>query len=186
MQRFVKVLSLVVGTSTFGSAFAANHDPAVIIPLLSTSKLSLVEGIRLAEAERGPATSAKFEVADDGKLVLSVYNIPEGFAVEPEKATLAEVSIDPTAEQPVLKFEVFEDKEHIARAAAHMTLFRLAPFTLVEVLERAARATGATPLDVRNPTVEGKRAVAAVVLYDRAGKPLTVTVDLLSGEVLKK
>ena len=183
LAKTLVAVSLLFGAS---AAVAANHDPKVIIPMLSASKLSLVQGIELAQQAHGPATSAKFEVNDEGKLVLSVYTIPEGFGVEPEKATLSEVLIDPTADQPRLKLEVFPDKEHIARAASHMTLFRLSKLSLVDVLERASRETKATPIDVRNPTVRDKRPVAEVVLFDANKQPLTVVVDLLSGSVTRK
>jgi hypothetical protein len=186
MKALVNTLvatSLLFGA---GAAVAANHDPKVIIPLLSASKLSLVEGIELAQKTHGPATSAKFEVNDAGKLVLSVYTIPEGFGVEPEKATLSEVLIDPTADQPQLNLKVFPDKEHIARAASHMTLFRLSPLTLADVLRNASRETKATPIDVRNPTVRDKRPVAEVLMFDANKQPLTVVVDLLSGSVTRK
>ena len=44
--------------------------------------MSLLEGIQYAERAGGVATSAKLEV-EDGKLMLSVYLVPEGLAVEP-------------------------------------------------------------------------------------------------------
>lgn len=186
MKSFAKTLVAIFLFFGAGAVVAANHDPKVIIPLLSASKLSLVEGIELAQKSHGPATSAKFEVNDEGKLVLSVYTIPEGFGVEPEAATLSEVLMDPTADKPALKLEVFPDKEHIARAASHMTLFRLSKLSLADVLRSASRETKATPIDVRNPTVRNQRPVAEVVLFDANKQPLTVVVDLLSGSVTRK
>lgn len=85
------ILSTLFGLLAVNSAFAADHDPNSIIPLLKDSKVSLLEGIEYSEKISGIATSAKFEV-DGGKLMLSIYTIPEGLNVEPEKASLTELS----------------------------------------------------------------------------------------------
>lgn len=186
MKKLIPVLAALVASLAMQSlAHAASHDPTAIAALMPSSKLSLVEGIKLAETSHGPATSAKFEVNDEGKLVLSIYTIPEGFDIEPEKATLSEIAMDPTAAEPGLRLEKFEDKEHIARSAAHMTLFRLSRFKLTDVLEKAAQATKASPIDVRNPTIVDKHPVADIILLDQQGKAQTVRVDLLSGETTR-
>lgn len=167
---------------TVTSVFAGNHDPAAIIPLLKDAKISLLDGISLAEKVSGPVTSAKFEVSDGGKLELSVYTVPEGFRIEPEKATLTELSGE--AAQSPFKFaaEVFQDKEHIVRATVHMTLFQLSKHSLREVVERALSLKPGTPIDVRNPMVRNHRAVADVVIVDSYGQVYTVTVDVLTGQ----
>jgi hypothetical protein len=165
------------------TALAGNHDPKAIVPLLANSKLTLIQGIKIAEQNSGPAVSAKFEVGDDGALALSVYNIPEGLQVEPEKATLSEVSMDPTQASPKLAVEVFADKEHIARAAAHMTLLKQSKISLVSLLEMTAMKTEATPIDIRNPTVVNNKPVADVVMFDKNLRPFTVNIDLLTGAI---
>ncbi|MBI3555343.1 MAG: hypothetical protein HY074_03645 [Deltaproteobacteria bacterium] len=161
--------------------FAGSHNPNDIIPLLKNSTISLLDGIALAEKTSGPATSAKFEESD-GKLVLSVYTVPEGLGVEPEKATLTELGGD-TSQRPFrFAAEVFQDKEHLTRASVHMTLFQLSRFSLSQVIQRALARQPGTPIDVRNPMVSNHRAVADVVIADGDGDARTVSVDVLTGQ----
>lgn len=68
MLNLKKTFALVAFIATL--SFAGNHDPAAIISLMPGAKISLIKGIELAEAASGVAVSAKFEVGDDGKLVL--------------------------------------------------------------------------------------------------------------------
>lgn len=183
-MRSILNCTAVIGLAlASGTGFAANHDPLAIIPLLANSRLSLIDGIKLAEQSHGPAISAKFEIADDGKLVLSVYNIPEGLAVEPEAATMLEVSVDPTVQIPQLNVEVFQDKKHLTRSASHMTLFRLSKLTLIQALDKAARLTGGVPIDARDPTVVNHRPIVQVVMMDAVGGSFNVIVDLGNGRV---
>jgi hypothetical protein len=179
MKNTFVALAVVLATV---SAFAGNHDPKAIIPLLKGSKVSLLEGIDYAEKTSGVATSAKFEVSDD-KLVLSVYTIPEGLGVEPEKATLTELSGPASEGASALAPEVFADKEHIARASVHMTLFQLSKFTLKEVIQKALRRQPGQAIDVRNPVVRNRRPVADVIIATDCENEaaVTVSVDLLSG-----
>jgi hypothetical protein len=168
---------------TQAMAWGADHDPRAIAALLGNSKLSLLEGISYAEQTSGVTTSAKFEI-DRGVLVLSIYTIPEGLGVTPEKATLTELAGDATLSPFKPEVKVFEDKAHIARASEHMVLFQLSKLTLKQVIEKAIRYRGGTPIDVRNPTVREGRAIAEVVMIDGYNEPFTVTVDLLRGRVL--
>jgi hypothetical protein len=174
----VGALSSLIGLS---NAMAADHDPSHIIPLMKDAKMSLVEGIEYAEKVSGVSTSAKFEIASNGKLMLSVYTIPEGLGVEPEKATLTEVSGDVTQAPFQPQIDVFADKEHIARATVHMTLFQLSKLSLKDVVARALQCEKGTPIDVRNPMVRKGRPVADVILFDDSLAVRTVTVDLLTG-----
>lgn len=178
------VLSLVVLASL--NSYAGGHDPAAILALMKNTKISLIQGIELAEKTSGPVTSAKFEVGDDGKLALSIYTIPEGLSTEPEKASLTELSGDPTAQPFKFATEVFADKEHVARASVHMTLFQLSPMSLKQVIEAALKKVPGTPLDVRNPMVRKGRPVADVIIHEADEDDddfYAVTVDLLSGKV---
>jgi hypothetical protein len=129
-NKFLTIALVLLSTA---SALAGSHDPNDIIPLLKGAKITLLEGIKLAEKLSGPATSAKFE-AEDGNLMLSVYTIPEGLSVEPEKATLSEVSAVASSDPIELKTEVFTDKEHIAVASSHLTLLQLSKMSLRQVI----------------------------------------------------
>jgi hypothetical protein len=115
-------------------------------------------------------------------LILSVYTTPEGLGVEPEKATLTEISgvVTESPSKPIV--EVFTDKEHIARASVHMTMFQLSRFSLKQVIKIALTRVCGTPIDVRNPRVRNHRPIADVVVVDdRTEDVSTVTVDLLNG-----
>jgi hypothetical protein len=178
MKQIIIVLATMLSLQTF----AGNHDPKAIIPLLEDAKISLKDGIAYAEKISGPATSAKFEV-EDGKLMISIYTIPEGLTVEPEKATLSELSGDAHDEVSKLGTEVFTDKEHIARASVHMTLFQLSKLTLTQVIDKALEFSPGTVIDVRNPMVRSHSAIADVIIVTADSKVNTVTVDLLSGKM---
>ncbi len=114
--------------------------------------------------------------------MLSVYTVPEGLGVEPEKATLTEFG-GAVSESPFKpSAEVFADKEHIARSAVHMTLFQQSRYTLAQVVLQALKQVPGIPIDVRNPMIRGKRPVADVVIVDSYEQAFTVTVDLLTGK----
>lgn len=164
-------------------AMAGEHAPEKIIPLMKGAKISLMDGIVLAEKSGAVATSAKFEISDSGKLELSVYTVPEGLKVEPEKATLTELSGDASKAPFTFKEEVFADKVHIARAAVHMTMIQLSKLSLKEVLQKATAGNKGVPIDVRNPMVRNGVPVADVVVALPNGKATTVSVDLATGNV---
>lgn len=178
MKTILLTLALLVSLNTVQ---AADHDPKSIIPLLKDSKVSLLDAISYAIANSGPATSAKFEVANN-KLMVSIYTVPEGLNVEAEKATLTEFSGPAIEGTKGLKAEIFVDKEHIARASVHMTLFQLSRFDLTKVVQIAVKRKPGTAIDVRNPIVRNERPVADVVIVDKQNQVSTVTVDLLSGK----
>lgn len=183
-MRLKMVLLALTLVLTQAAAWGADHDPKAIAALLGGSKLSLLEGISFAERTSGAVTSAKFEI-DDGVLVLSLYTVPEGLRVTPEKATLTELAGDATRDPFNPEVKVFEDKAHIARASEHMVLFQLSKLTLKQVIEKAIRHRAGTPIDVRNPTVREGKAVADVVMLDASNQPFSVTIDLLRGGIVR-
>ena len=187
MNRNLEKLLVITTFMGLGiaTAYAADHDPKAISALLKQSNVSLLEGIDVAEKTSGVATSAKFEV-DAGKLVLSVYTVPEGLGVEPEKATLTEVGGDAMESPFKPKVEVFSDKEHIARASVHMTLFQVSHLTLKQVIQQALKQKAGVPIDVRNPMIRNHRPIADVVIVASNQEAFTVTVDLLNGKASLK
>lgn len=180
----IGMLSLVLLLAA-SQVFAGDHDPKHIIPLLKDSKMTLLSGIEYAEKTSGVATSAKFEVNDEGKLELSVYTVPEGLEVEPETATLTEVSGSANGTFSELKTEIFADKEHIARSSVHMTLFQISKLSLKEVILRAQQFANGVAIDVKNPKVLNKRPVAEVVVVNEKQDFSIVMIDLLSGKVIR-
>lgn len=185
INNVAKLLSIIF-IFQLTSAFGASHDPEKIIALMPQSKYTLIEGIELAEKVSGIAVSAKFEV-DNGKLMLSVYTVPEGLSVEPENATLTEVSWDATKETNNPTIKIFTDKEHIARAAAQMTLLKLSKFSLNEIINKVITQTGLNPIDVRNPAVVEHAAIAEVVVFNTNSKNYHLMLfDMAEGSIKEK
>src|SRR5215204_3212080 len=68
--------AVLVLAGTFAGA-RQHGDDAQLLSKLSSSRLSLADGIRQAEKSDGPAISAKFEMKE-GQLLLSVYTAKQG------------------------------------------------------------------------------------------------------------
>lgn len=182
-MKKISVLTVLAFVLVHNLAFAGGHDPKEIIPLLKNSKMTLIEAINYAEQTSGVVTSAKFEISDDGKLAVSVYTVPEGLSVEPETATLTELSGDATEDLSKLGKEVFADKEHLTRASVHMTLFQLSKLSLKQVIAKAVKLRAGQAIDVRNPMMRNHRPVADVIIASDDQNVYVATVDLLNGRV---
>jgi len=146
-----------------------------LVGQLKTSKLSLLEGIQKAEKENGPAISAKFEL-EDGKLMLSVYTAQAGLDKDAEHNVLLELGGDATASPWQPKREVFEDKEHITRAATHLTILRRAKTTLPAVIGKASSQQPGTVYSV-TPVVRDKKPAFAVLVATPEGKTVELTIE---------
>ncbi|HTL11255.1 MAG TPA: hypothetical protein VL588_02125 [Bdellovibrionota bacterium] len=164
-------------------AGAARADEGALIQKLKGAKFSLLDAVAYAEKTSGPATSAKFELDDEGQnLVFSVYTAPQGIETSPESTDLTEVAGAAT-ELPIQgAAEVFTDKEHIARASVHLALRQLSRWTLTEVIQKALRREPGMAFSVENPTVRRHRAVADVSVLTPCGEVRVVTVNLQSGD----
>jgi uncharacterized membrane protein YkoI len=178
MKKFLLVTVLAAV-----SMFAYAGEDAVLIKNLSLAKLSLKEAVALAEKTSGPATSAKFEM-DGDQLVFSVYTAPQGLEASPEETDLTEISGSATTLPAVGKAEVFADKEHIARASAHLTLKQLSRFTLSEIIDIALKAQEGTVYSVKNPSVKNHKAIAEVLILTGNGHTESVNVDMLTGKII--
>jgi hypothetical protein len=105
-------------------------DPSVAL----TSKMSMSEGLAIAEAEHGPTIEAKFELGDDGKLALSVYPTTS-LELDSERNVFQEQAGDPTHVPWQSTLEQFHDQEHLTRSSRDLTLVQLSRYTLPEVVE---------------------------------------------------
>lgn len=142
---------------------------------LKSSKLTLAQGIEQAEKASGPAISAKFEL-EDGHLSLSVYTAKAGLDKDAEHNVLMELSGDPTKDAWEPKSEVFDDKAHITRAAAHLTLVQRAKTTLSSVIAKASAKQPGTVYSV-TPAVKDRKPVFEVLVATPDGKTATLTID---------
>jgi hypothetical protein len=146
-----------------------------LVGQLKTSKLTLLEGIAQAEKENGPAISAKFEL-EDGKLMLSVYTAQAGLDKDAEHNVLLELGAEATTSPWKPKREVFEDKEHITRAATHLTVLRRAKTTLSAVIAKASAKQPGTVYSA-TPVARDKKPSFDVLVASPDGKTVPVVVD---------
>ena len=158
-------------------AGARQHgDDAQLLSKLSSSRLSLADGIRQAEKSDGPAISAKFEMKE-GQLLLSVYTAKQGRERDAEHNTLMELigpATDPTWKPET---EIFADKEHISRSAMHLTLMQLTRMSLADVIKKAEGQQSGTVYSAI-PAVQGGRPVVDVLVATRDGQSKHVSIEL--------
>jgi len=146
---------------------------------LKESKISLADGIRQSEKQYGLAISAKFEL-EDGALNLSVYNAKEGRGKDAEHNVLTEAAGDATKVPWTPKMEVFEDKEHLKRAATHLTILQTSKLGLADVVQKVSDR--GTVYSV-TPTLVGNTAAFEVLVATADGKSTKFIVDARTGAV---
>jgi hypothetical protein len=140
----------------------AEGGDAALLARLPTSKHNLVEGLQAASAEGAVPISAKLEF-EDGKLWLSVYGAKRGLSVDAEHNELFELKGDATAVrwQPVR--EVFQDREHLARAAGQLTLLQTTSLTLGATLVETTAQKRGTVYSITPVLKNGKTALLLLV-----------------------
>jgi hypothetical protein len=156
-----------------------------LLAVLSQSKRTLADGIKQAAA-KAPETaiSAKFELDDHKQLSLSVYTAEKGLDVDAEHNVLKELAGSPAGEKWSPEAEVFEDAEHLKRAAAQLTLMALSPQGLLDIIAKAEKEQPGTVFSI-TPVVENHKP-QFVVLVAAQGKVVAVRYNLLTGESMKK
>lgn len=180
----MKKLIVMLMIGTLSVVARASEDPN-LIKKLSDAKFSLKDAVEFAEKTSGPATSAKFELDDSGALVFSVYTAPQGLNTPAELTQLTELSGSATVSPIVAQAEVFSDREHIARASTHLTLMQLSRRSLMDMIALALSKEPGMAYSVKNPSVKDHRAVADVSILTSYGDIETVSVDMMTGKILK-
>jgi hypothetical protein len=175
MLRVLKAIAVVILLAPCSSGSAASADKETV-QRLAASKHTLIEGIRQAEQQNGAAISGKFEV-EDGKLWLSVYTAKEGRDRDAEHNTLMELKGEPNAAAWKPNVEVFEDKAHLTRSAAQLTLMQLSKLSLADIVTKASAQQNGTPYSAI-PAMKDGKPVVAVLFAAPDGKVATVNVDL--------
>jgi len=182
-KRNVAAILWVALTALPGfQAMAAGEDEqstTAVIARLKESKISLADGIRQSEKQYGPAISAKFEL-EDGALNLSVYNAKEGRNKDAEHNVLTEAAGDATKAPWTPKTEVFEDKEHLKRAATQLTLVQTSKLGLADVVQKVSDR--GTVYSV-TPTIVGNAPVFVLLVATADGKSAKFIVDARTGTV---
>jgi hypothetical protein len=176
MLRFLAPIAVLL------LANAQGPQDEELLKALANSKHSLAAGIaQLAKAPETPI-SAKFEI-EDGKLSLSVYTAGKGLDVCAENNVLQEYAGSPETAAWQPKVEVFDDRQHIARAAQQLALMTLSPASLLDVLKKAEKAQAGTVYSI-TPVLRGRKAQFAVLIAAN-GRSVELDYDLLTGEPVK-
>lgn len=155
--------SLLVASAvlvTLAGRTLAGDSEAELLGRLPTSKHTLLEGIQFVSATGAAPISAKLEF-EDGKLWLSVYGAKQGLAARAEDNELFELKGDATLEKWQPAREVFQDKEHLARAATQLTLMQTTSLTLEAALAKASAASPGTVYSLIPAVKDGKTVLVA-------------------------
>jgi hypothetical protein len=113
-------IGLILGVAQRARAAEYRQEEyGALLAVLSQSKRMLADGIQQAAArEPETAISAKFELDDHKQLSLSVYTVEKGLETDAEHNVLKELAGSPAGAKCSPETEIFEDAEHLKRAAA--------------------------------------------------------------------
>jgi hypothetical protein len=179
MYRF---RTITRSTLAFATAIAlvapqsqAEDNEGALLARLPSSKHTLLEALQAVTAEGGVAISAKLEF-EDGKLWLSAYGARAGLDKCAEKNELFELKGDATAAQWQPKREVFQDKEHLTRASAQLTLMQTTALTLEAAITKAEAMKKGTTYSAIPMLKDGKTAIL-VRARTNGGKSVQVVIN---------
>jgi hypothetical protein len=179
MNRF---RTLTLGTFATAAAVAlaapishAEGDESALLARLPTSKHTLAEALQAVAADGSVPISAKLEW-EDGKLWLSAYGAKAGLNKCAEKNELFELKGDATAAKWQPEREVFQDKEHLTRASAQLTLMQTTALTLETALGKAAAMKKGTTYSAIPVLMNGKTAIV-VRARTTAGQSVQLVID---------
>ncbi|MGH9321848.1 MAG: hypothetical protein ACRD3V_18430 [Vicinamibacteria bacterium] len=173
-RQIVEIVALLAGIAA--TATPQHGDDAQLLSRLSSSRHTLIDGIRQAEESDGLAISAKFEMKGD-RLLLSVYTAKQGRDADAEHNTLMELIGPATDATWKPETEVFADREHLARSAMQLTLMQVIRMSLAEAVEKAESQQPGTVYSAI-PSVQAGRPVVDVLVATREGHSKHVMVDL--------
>lgn len=183
----VSLTLFVVGSPVWQVVSAEEPDEgrgqAALVKALPQSKLALIDGIQQAAKAGGAPISAKFEFDDAGKLSLSVYTAENGLNVDPEHNVLKELSGSPEQDRWNPEIEVFKDVPHVKRSSEQLTLMRLSPFTLVDILAKVQKTHRGAVFSIA-PAIQGHKPIFVVLKDAGGGKVAELDYNLLDGSLL--
>ncbi|MGH8694475.1 MAG: hypothetical protein ACREVM_09655, partial [Burkholderiales bacterium] len=182
VARFIVLALIFPIVATVPAAIAKTYDDqetAALVQALSSSKISLLAGLRQVGKGKEAAISAKFEFDDNHKLSLSVYTAEKGVMVDAEHNVLKEFSGSPETTAWAPQAEVFKDIPHVARASSHLTLMSVAHFTLADIVAMTQKRRKGTVFSV-TPAVLAKHPVAVILIADK-GKVVELGIDMDTG-----
>jgi len=153
----------------------AEDSDGVLLARLPSSKHTLAEALQAVATEGSVPISAKLEF-EDGKLWLSAYGAKAGLDKCAEKNELFELRGEATATQWHPQREVFQDKEHLTRASAQLTLMQTTPLTLEMALAKAEAMKKGTTYSAIPVLKDGKTAIV-VRARTNAGQSVQVVIN---------
>lgn len=182
---WIAVVAVALAVVGWQVTFADSGGDDAFLTALSTSKISLADGVAQAGAKAPEvAISAKFEMDDNGKLSLSVYTAEKGLETDAEHNVLKELSGDPTGGKWTPEVEVFKDAEHLKRAAGQHTLMSISAASLLDIIRKAGKDHPGTVFSAI-PVVRGHRAAFLVQIASN-GKAVEYLYDLTTGNAVKE
>lgn len=141
------------------------------LSILKNAKLRMGEALNQFKDTYGCPIEAKYELAENGKLSLSVYPVKD-VDLDAERNRFSELSGDPTVTPFVAKVEAFHvnDVEHLTRSARDLTLVQSAKTTLREAVlaVEAANPNGLVYWAV--PTTRERSAGYGIYVLDASGR----------------
>jgi hypothetical protein len=167
--------ALAAAVALVAPSSQAEGDDGVLLARLPSSKHTLNEALEAVAAEGSLPISAKLEF-EDGKLWLSVYGAKAGLNKCAEKNELFELKGDATAAQWQPKREVFQDKEHLARASAQLTLMQTTALTLDTAIAKAAAMKKGVTYSAIPVLKDGKTAIV-VRARTNAGQSVQLVIN---------
>jgi hypothetical protein len=180
---FVALLTTCAAVMVPQFSGAAEQDITALLKDLDKAKVSLADGVRQATKAGEAPISAKFELDDDHKLMLSVYTAAKGLDADPEHNVLKELIGSPEQSSWSPKEEVFEDIPHVARSSQHLTLMALSKRPLADMIASAQKEHKGIVYSA-TPVVKNSRPVL-VVLVDEDGKSKEYRYDLTTGQAVR-
>jgi hypothetical protein len=179
MNRFRTLIhcavTFVAAVVLIASRSQAEDGESAVLARLPSSKHTLGEALQAVSAEGSVPISAKLEL-EDGKLWLSVYGAKAGLNKCAEKNELFELKGDATSAQWLPQREVFQDKEHLTRASAQLTLMQTTPLTLETAIAKAAAMKKGTTYSAIPVLKDGKTAIV-VRARTSAGQSVQIVIN---------
>lgn len=168
-------LMLGCAVALLPSGTRAEGSEAELLARLPKSKHGLQEAFEAVRTAGGVPISAKLEF-EDGKLWLSAYGAKAGLDRCAEKNELFELKGDATVEKWQPAREVFQDKAHLTRASAQLTLMQTTQLTLDAAVAKADAMKKGSVYSAIPMLKEGKTAIN-VRIRTAIGQSIAVAID---------
>jgi hypothetical protein len=173
--ELLRGLTLGTAIALFAPGMHAEGSEAELLARLPKSKHGLQEALESVRSSGGVPISAKLEF-EDGKLWLSVYGAKAGLDRCAEKNELFELKGDATADKWQPEREVFQDKEHLTRASAQLTLMQTTQLTLEAAAAKADAMKKGNVYSAIPILKDGKTAIS-VRIRTPGGQSVAVVID---------